>query len=268
MRVVRTRYSSLLLLVLAVLAAQSAAAAGAAVKTGATRYVRVVRLGGGKLTVVLTSRGRRRFRQSLRGDRVLYASCAHLRATPEGVTIGKVTNPAPTSIAAGARSAYRPLLDRRADFCNLDLAQMTLTGRRERIVLVERAPLDAVSLTRRGAEFLEDDQIAARSWTVMLAARADQTFEPGGRFPSAGLLVSSLRRVGGYGRLAVLRAPDLSAPVGTTGIYSDADHHLEIVTVSSGRTRLFIDQNAAVYTTNMEEHIDRFLHAELPYPPA
>ena len=239
----------------------------AASRTGATRYVRVYRLRSGKLTIVLTPRGRRTFRRDLRRDRVLYASCVHLRDTPQGASIDNVTFPAAMSLGTGGTKTYRPIVDPRADFCDVNLALIARAAGREKISLIDRPPLDAVPLTVRGAEYLEEDQIAVNSWTILFVARIDaQTIEPGDRFPPAELLVGSLRKVGGYGKVVVLGAPTSSPPAGTTGIYSDTDAHLEIVTVSASGTRLFIDQNAGVYSTNMQDHIDRFLRAKLPDP--
>lgn len=63
----------------------------------------------------------------------------------------------------------------------------------------------------------------------------------------------------------MLDTPSSSPRRGTIGVYSDSDRHLAIVTVLTDGTRLFIDQTAAVYSTNIEEHVIRFLHAELPY---
>jgi hypothetical protein len=125
---------------------------------------------------------------------------------------------------------------------------------------------DAVALTARGAEYLDEDQIAAKCWTIMLVAEIDEEIEPGGRFSSAQLLVSALRREGEYGKVVALGAPTQSPPVATTGVFSDANAHFEVVGRSAGAMRLFIDQNAGVYSTNMKEHIDRFLAAELPFP--
>lgn len=244
----------------------AASADAAALRTGATRFVRVTRLRDGKLTVALTARGRRTFRHDLRGGRVLYTVCVRLGETLQGETVGKVTFPGSMSFGIAGAKRYRPLVDARADFCDLNLARVTKASRHARISLVDRPPLDAVALTERGAEYLQEDRIAARSWTILLAARLDTTFEPGGRFPSARVLVSSLRRVGGYGRVVVLGDPTMSPSSGTTGIYSDGDAHLEIVTMSAARKRLFVDQNGSVYSTNIQDHIDRFLDSKLPDP--
>ena len=233
------RATALLLIALAAGALHPVSANAAAPRTGATRYVRLVRLSNGRVTIALTARGRKAFRRDLRGNRLLAASCVHLRDTPQGVTIASVAPPAPTTLRSQGAKGYRPIVDPRADFCNVDLARVAVDGRRKTVVLIEREPLDAVPLTRRGSEYLHEDQVAANLWTILLAARLDETFEPGHHFPSAQLLVTSLRTVPSYGKVVVLDSSTDSPPAGTTGVYSDANRHVELVALSAIGARLF-----------------------------
>jgi hypothetical protein len=96
MRAVAKRQLRFVLLVALVIGVgESLPASAAALQTGVTPYVRVTALRSGKLTIVLTARGRRTFRRDLAGKRVLYAACGHLRASPEGVVLNNMTFPPP-----------------------------------------------------------------------------------------------------------------------------------------------------------------------------
>ncbi len=68
----------------ALLLLSPAAVARAVLVTGSDRYVRIVHLGGGQLSVALTAQGRRTFTLLMRGGYALSATCTRLGPSVQG----------------------------------------------------------------------------------------------------------------------------------------------------------------------------------------
>jgi hypothetical protein len=98
-------------------------------QTGSTRYVRIVRLRHGELSVALTGQGRKQFAQLMRGGYALDATCTTLGTSVQGFSQRSSSAAAESSIGPNGRFTYHSLLDRQADFCDIGRARVTVTRR-------------------------------------------------------------------------------------------------------------------------------------------
>jgi len=240
-------------------AASSAGAATRHLRTGSTPFVRVVHLRGGRLTLALTAKGRREFARVVHG-KFLDGRCVRLRATPQGIVGASESGSSELVQGAGGRFVYRTLLDRRADYCDVGLATVTNHGQDQASL---PAPLlDSVPLTQRGAEYLDEDQVALDLQVTLSFAEVATLHEPAGRFPASPALARTLPGV-----VALASAKDTPRR-GKTGYYSDGADHAEVVGVSALGARLFIDMNRGVLVTNASEHLTRVLTGHVVIPGA
>jgi hypothetical protein len=236
---------------------RAAGAAGAArvLHTGSTRYVRIVRLGDGQLSVALTAQGRKRFAQLMRGGYALDAICTRLGKSVQGFSQHSSSAADEESGGPNGRFTYHPLLDRHADFCDIGRVHLTIKRRSISSTQVPGPRLDAIALTQKGAAFLDEDRLTSTIFGALEVAigyaqhRADGHFPPSGQF-AAGFPLSRPRMV-------ALVSPDASPPPGAIGFYSDGANHAEVVGISTLGRRLFIDSNAGVLSTNAAEHLVR-----------
>lgn len=255
---VRRQRCVLGLAVLAVLfAIAPAAAAPPGLRTGSTRYVRLVHLGHGRLSIALTPTGRKRFTRVLRGY-VLDAECTTLGAPVQGFTPSTQSSGGEDTARPGKRITHRVLLDRDADFCNIGRARQKITRNGVRTTSVSGPPLDSLALTQKGAAFLDEDQVMQKLVVILDAAIARASGDPGRRFPPAEKIAAESR-----GKVIALGSPDASPPAGAIGLFTDGANHAEVVALSALNQRLFIDSNGGALATNAPEHLFRVLHEEV-----
>ncbi len=231
------------------------AGATAVLHTGSTRYVRIVRLGHGELSVALTGQGRERFAQLMRGGYALDATCTTLGTSVQGFSPRSSSSGATASLEPSGRFTYHPLLDRHADFCDIGRARLRVTRHSVSSEQVPGPSLDSVALTQKGAAFLDEDRLSSTMYRVLEVAIADARRRPEGDFPPAAEFAAG-PTAGGL-RLAALGSADASPPAGAIGFYSDGADHAEVVGISTLGRRLFIDSNAGVLSTNAAEHLLR-----------
>lgn len=239
----------------ALLLAAPAAGAVPALHTGSTRYLRIVHLGHGQLSVALTGQGRKRFAQLIRGGYALDATCTTLGKSVQGFSQRSSSGASESGIGPHGRPTYHTLLDRHADFCDIGRVRLTITRRSISAEQVPGPTLDSVALTQKGAAFLDEDRVTSKIFVVLEVAIGGAQHRPDGHFPpaqfAAGFRLSRLLRV------VALVSPDASPPPGTIGFYSDGANHAEAVGISTLGRRLFIDSNAGVLSTNAAEHLVR-----------
>lgn len=244
------------LAVLASLALVDPASADSPVlRTGSTRYVRVVHLTHGRLTFALTASGRKRFKRALRGF-VLDAECTTLGRVVQGDTESSEGSGGETTVAGG-RVTHLVLLDPHADFCDIGLARRKVTRRGESTTQVPGAPLERLALTQRGAAFIDEDRVTFKLVVSLQSALEYAHADKAGHFPPAERVAVKSR-----GTVIALGSPDASPPAGVVGLFSDGANHAEAVALSALHRRLFIDSNGGTLSTNAPEHMFRVLAGE------
>ncbi len=237
--------------------AAPAAGASPRLHTGSTRYVRIVHLRDGNLSIALTAQGRKRFKRVLRGY-VLDASCTTLAPPVQGFSQGGESSGAEGSSGPGGRVTYHVLLDRHADFCDVGRARQTINRRGQSTRRVPGPTLDSIALTQKGAAYLDEDRVTVRILGVLEAALASAREQSGGRFPTA----QKLAAMSG-GEVVALAAADSSPPTGVIGFFSDGADRAEAVALSALGQRLFIASDAGVLSTNAGEHLVRMVTNEV-----
>jgi len=242
----------------ALVVATPAAAAPPALHTGSTRYVRLVHLSHGRLTIALTATGRKRLRRVLRGY-VVDASCTTLGPAVQGFTQSSESSEGEGSIGPGGRVTNRVLLDRHADFCDIGRARRKVTRRGESTTEVRGPTLDRVALTQKGAAYMDEDQVTQETLVTLNAAIGQAYGDPARHFPAAEKIVAFCCT---RGKAIALGSPDASPPAGVIGLFSDGANHAEAVALSALHRRLFIDSNAGALSTNAPEHMFRVLRGE------
>ena len=240
----------------ALLLAAPAAGAVPALHTGSTRYVRIVHLGHGQLSVALTGQGHKRFAQLIRGGYALDATCTTLGKSVQGFSQRSSSGTAESGIGPHGRPTYHTLLDRHADFCDIGRVRLTITRRSISAEQVPGPTLDSIALTQKGAAFLDEDRVTSTIFAVLQLAIGDAQHRPDGHFPPAGQFAAGFRP-SRLLRVVALVSPDASPPPGAIGFYSDGANHAEAVGISTLGRRLFIDSNAGVLSTNAAEHLVR-----------
>ena len=233
----------------------------AGLKTGATRYVRVVQLRHGKRTLKLTRAGEKRFGSEVNG-KFLIAKCVRLRRTAAGLVSGDTVVSVQTTRGSGGRRAYISFVYPHTDFCDVELGVVTRHGFRERL---SAPPLDNVPVTERGAGYLNEDRLTFRLLFTIELAQALATQRRSGHFPPARVL-SKLP-----GTVALRRAK-ATPPEHNVGYYTNGSDRAEVVGVSALGQRLFINIKQGIFSTNAEDHIIRGLtgriaEVELPALP-
>jgi len=251
----RSLRRSCLVALAALLLATPAAGAIPALHTGSTRYVRIVRLGRGQLSVALTGLGRKRFAQLMRGGYALDATCTTLGRSAQGFSQRSSSGAAEGGIGPNGRFTYHTLLDRHADFCDIGRVRLAVTRRSLSSEQVPGPLLDSIALTQMGAAFLDEDHLSATIFGVLAVAIGDAQLRPDGHFLPAGEFAArpTLNRL----RLVTLASADASPPPGAIGFYSDGANHAEAVGISTLGQRLYMDSNAGVLSTNAAEHLLR-----------
>lgn len=234
-----------------------AAAVPPRLHTGSTRYVRLVHLRDGGLSIALTARGRKRFRRVLRGF-VLDATCTTLGKTVQGSTQGTQSSGAEGSSGPGGRFNYHVLLDRYADFCDVGRARQRMTHNGESTTHVPGPTLDSIALSQKGAAYLDEERVTERMFGILETAIEDAYTDPEGRFPPAEKLAAMFP-----GRVVALASADASPPAGVVGFYSDDANHAEAVALSALDRRLFIDSNDGVLSTNPADDLFRAMSGEV-----
>ncbi len=260
----RRSLRTLCLIVLTVLLLVAPAASTvSALHTGSTRYIRLVDLGHGQLSVALTSQGHKKFVQLMRGGYALDATCTTLGNSFQGFSQRGSSGGSEASIGPNGRSSYHTLLGRHADFCDIGRVHLTVTRRSVSSEQVPGPLLGSIALTQKGAAFLEQDRLTSTIFMVLEVAIGDAQHRPGGHFLPAGPFAAGYagllsRRL----RVVALVSLDASPPPGAIGFYSDGANHAEAVGISTLGRRIFIDSNAGVLSTNAAEHL---LRASSPF---
>jgi hypothetical protein len=252
--------SALAVLVLAA----PAAARTPRLRTGSTRYVRLVhlRIGGHmKLTIALTAQGRKRLGRAVR-RRVLDATCTTLGRSVQGFTKSHQSSEFVSSIGRPGRVPYHTLLDRHADFCDVGLARLIITRHSASTTSEPGSPIDSVALTQKGAAYLDEDRVTQRMVSVLDAAAQYAHRDRAGEFPPAAKIVAAFAR-----KVVALGSADDSPPTGVVGFFSDGGQHAEVVAISALRRRLFIDSNGGVLSTNAQEHMFRVIRGDVAILP-
>lgn len=231
--------------------------------TGATRYVRVVRLRHGERTLRLTRVGKRRFGSEVRGS-FLIAQCVRLRRTAAGLVSGETSVSVETIHHPRGRSVYVSLVTPRADFCDVELGVIDRSGHSFREHL-SAPPLDNVPVTERGAGYLNEDRVTFRLLFTIGLAEALAAQRHSGHFPPARVLSKLPGTV-------ALRTARATPPRHRVGYYSNGSEHAEVVALSALGQRLFMDIKHGIFSTNAGDHITRVLTgrlalAELPALP-
>lgn len=239
----------------AVLVVAGQALAVLRLSTGSTRYVRIVHLRHGQLSVALTAAGQKRFGQLMRGGMALDATCTTLGPAVQGFSERSSSESSEGADGPHRRPTYHTLLDRHADFCDIGRVQLTITQNSFEASSVSGPTLDSIALTQRGAAFLEEDRLTATGLAVLEVAIGEAQHQPDGHFLTAQQFVSGDPL--GHLRIVVLVSPSDTPPAGTVGFYSDGVNHAEVVEVSRLGQRIFIDSNDGVLSTNAAEHLSR-----------
>jgi len=237
----------------ALMLAAPAATAVPALHVGSTRYVRIVHLGDGQLSVALTGQGRKRFAQLMRGGYALDATCTTLGKLVQGFSERSSSAAAEGSSGPDGRSTYHALLDRHADFCDIGRVRLTVSRHSLSGRSVRGPALDTIALTRNGAAFLDEDRVTASIFAVLEVAIGAAQDRPDGHFLPSRAFVAAYRGL----RLVALVSRDASPPPGAIGFYSDGADDAEVVGLSTLGRRLFIDSSAGVLSTNAAEHLVR-----------
>ncbi len=239
-----------------------AAAQAVRLHTGSTRYVRLVHLPRRDLTVVLTASARKRLGPALRG-RVLDATCTTLHSSVQGFTPSSQSNGAESSTGRHGRLTYHTLLDRRADFCDVGLARLTVTRHGESTSAESGPPVASIALSQKGAAYLDEDRVTQRILGVLDVAVTHARHDRGGHFPPARKIVAAFGA-----KVVALDAAEAAPPAGRIGFFSDGAEHAEVVATSALGHRLFVDSNAGVLSTNAQEHLFRVAGDEVAILPA
>ena len=236
-------------LLVATVVAMLATAGGAAAATLPLRtspYVRLVRIGA-QLTVKLTARARIALGPLLKGAQ-LTSACTRLQSSPDGDVTGISTSAESGSMGKRGRFVVITVLDTHADFCSISLDHAASFTR---IGASAGPPFATIAFTRRGAVFLDEDRVTAEL-LVMLDVAGEVARRNGGAYPDAGALSAFTHRT----VIALPTAAD-TPPAGQVGVYSDGQRHLEVVGVAALGQRLYVDNNAGVFSTNDAEHVFR-----------
>ncbi|MGH2868321.1 MAG: hypothetical protein ACRDNK_12240 [Solirubrobacteraceae bacterium] len=239
----------------ALLFAAPDASAVPALHTGSTRYVRIVHLGHGQLSVALTGLGRKRLARLMHGGYALDATCTTLGKSVQGFSQRGSSGGSEGSIGPHGRAMYHALLDRHADFCDIGRVRLTITRRSISSEQVPGPTLDSIALTQKGAAFLDEDRVTATIFVVLEVAIGDAQHLTHGHFPPADQFAAGLRR--SPWQVVALASPFASPPARAIGFYSDGANHAEAVGISTLGRRLFMDSNAGVFSTNAAEHLVR-----------
>lgn len=238
----------------------SAAAAQVRLPTGSNAYVRLVHLPGGGLTAALTPRGRKRLGRKLRGN-VLDGSCTKVGKVVQGSSFSLGESDHEFEVGPGHRVRYVFFLDRRADFCDIGLAHVTITRRGGRVRAVPGRPFDSIALTQKGARYLDADRVTAHLDQVLTIAFFLANGDPHGHFPSATTITSAFAHT--RLRVVTLRSPTDTPPAGEVGVFSDGLNHCETVGTTRVGQRLFIDSNNGTLSTNSSDHLFRFVGGQV-----
>lgn len=257
MAVCRHRCALGLSVLAALVLAAPAAAAPPGLHTGSTRYVRLVHVSHGRLSIALTATGRKRFRRALRGH-VLDAECTTLGPTLQGFTESSESSEGEGSVGPGGRVTDRVLLDRHADFCDIGRARRKVTRRGESTTGVPGPPLDRMALTQKGAAYMDEDRVTQKIVLILDATVARAFDDPARRLPAAEKIAAESR-----GKVIALPSPDASPAPGVIGLFSDGASHAAAVALSALHQRLFIDSNAGALSTNAPEHVFRVVRGKV-----
>jgi hypothetical protein len=177
----------------ALLLAASEASAVPALHTGSTRYVRIVHLGRGQLSVALTAQGHKRFAQLMHGGYALDATCTTLGKSVQGFSQRGSSGGAEGSVGPHGRPTYHALLDPHADFCDIGRVRLTVTRRSISSEQVAGPTLDSLALTQKGAAFLDEDRVTATTFGVLEVAIGEAQHLADGHFPPADQFAAELR---------------------------------------------------------------------------
>ncbi len=214
----------------ALLLAASEASAVPALHTGSTRYVRIVHLGCGQLSVALTAQGHKRFAQLMHGGYALDVTCTTLGKSVQGFSQRGSSGGAEGSVGPHGRPTYHALLDPHADFCDIGRVRLTITRRSISSEQVAGPTLDSLALTQKGAAFLDEDRVTATTFGVLEVAIGEAQHLADGHFPPADQFAAELRTSPWH--VVALASPLASPPSGAIGFYSDGANHAEAVGIS------------------------------------
>lgn len=224
---------------------------------GSTRYVRIVRTHG-QLVLRLTAAGQQRFGSEVRG-KLLTADCVRLRKTAAGLVSAEDVEGFASIPGPHGRRINVSLVDPHADFCDVVLTRTTRIRHGTKFKSLPGPPLDAVPLTERGAEYLNEDQVTQQLLFVIDIAQAFAAQHRPRDFPTA----SELTKIPGT---VALRSANSTPPAHEVGYFSNGRDYAEVVARSASGQRLFIAIKHGIQRTNVADHIARILAGRVPIP--
>jgi hypothetical protein len=200
------------------------------------RGVRAENVASGGVTITFTTRAAALYRR-IAGRRTI-VRCQAVEAT--GALLIPLDRAGELFEDSPAPRTRRPLRIRGSgpyDVCELSVLRSG--GGRVRTVVSLRLPL-----TQAGVAYLEAHRLGERMVAVLVFTAS---LGRAGAYPAASAVAAEVPR------LAELAAPDASPPAGRVGIYSDGAGHVTVVGLTTAGARLFIDANAGVLTSNVQE---------------
>lgn len=219
-----------------------------------TRYVQIVPLPGHRLSMLFTEAGWRLIGKRS-GNVVPDATCTRLGRSVGGTTASEETNIGHFGVDHH-RLTYTPLLDPKADFCEVSVASLTRRNGGFALSARSQVPLFGLPLTRRGAAYINDDYLARPMLFVLRIALELATRSPDGRIPDAGTITRQLHNA--VPLVSVSTASATPAP-GAIGFYTDGRSQASVIASTQFGERLYVDLDGSVTTTNIAEHLLRVL---------
>lgn len=223
--------------------------------TGASRYMRVVRLRDGNWILRLTPAGKKQFRQEVRG-KILIARCVRLRRTAAGLVSASTRESLGTIRGPHGHPIDASFVDPKADFCDIYLGIVRKSNRGTIEHDLPGPPLDNVALTERGAGYLNEDEITFQLLATIDLAEAYAAQHRPGYFPPPRVM-SKLPLV------VALRSARSLPPANRVGYFRYGTKHAEVVAVTAFKRRLFIAIRDGILRTNAGDHIVRVLTDKL-----
>jgi hypothetical protein len=205
------------------------------------RGVRAENAASGGVTITFTSRAAKLYRR-IAGLRTI----VRCQALSEGALLVPLDRTTELFEDTSAPRVRRPLRIRHAAGARFDVCELTaLRSRGRGARRTFRTVLSlAVPITQPGAVYLDARRVGERLVAMMVFTAS---LGSGGRYPAAQAVAADVPR------LVPLAAPGDSPPPGRYGLYSDAAQHLTVVGLTATGTRLFIDADGGMLTSNVPE---------------
>jgi hypothetical protein len=205
------------------------------------RGVRAENAASGGVTITFSSRAAKLYRR-IAGLRTI----VRCQAISEGALLVPLDRATELFEDTTAPRVRRPLRIRHSAGARFDVCEITaLRARGRGARRTFRTVLSlAVPITQPGAVYLNARRVGERL-VAMLVFTA--SLGSGGRYPAAPAVAEDVPR------LVPLAAPGDSPPPGRYGLYSDAARHVTVVGLTATGSRLFIDADGGVLTSNVPE---------------